>query len=669
MNANTALPLTLIPVHLAGSLKNEPGGIPLLGGAWYTAEQEGDGLAYQFPVGTLMDANYISTDLLLDGKFLCTFTLILQEGENGPECGFMFGLLNQVSARMRMPLEAVNQNRWRYPREGAWLKPMAWKDPVSLDRVDRMKLVVTRKPAGPVRWCMTPLIASVDAPPKLDSLVLPKGTLIDELGQSRLHTWPSRSHSVDEVTERLQSQMVAAPRQHFPDNFNRWGGWKGKRFDATGFFRRTRDDQRWWLVDPDGYAFWSAGLDCVEPGIESAYEGLESALDWLPDLRGGFKQIFGFNEGITVDYLKANFIRAFGPNVWQEKWAEITIAAMRGMGFNTIGNWSDWRTASRAGFPYVRPMDGNNLDMPRVYRDFPDVFDPKFDEVKANFAEQLRETAIDPAMIGYFLMNEPTWGFAQYSPAAGMLINTPSCTARFALSRFLKERYLDETALSAAWGVKVDFNEVAEGIWKHPYNQQAIEDLNSFSEVMVVRYFGGLSEACRKVDSKHMNLGARYYTIPPAWAVEGMRSFDVFSMNCYQENIPADEMSRISQMLDQPILIGEWHFGALDAGLPASGIGHVPDQTSRGKAYRVYIEDAAAKPWCVGVHYFTLYDESALGRFDGENYNIGFLDVCNRPYEQLAAAARASHERIYDVANATVKPYHDVPAYLPRLFL
>jgi hypothetical protein len=56
------------------------------------------------------------------------------------------------------------------------------------------------------------------------------------------------------------------------------------------------------------------------------------------------------------------------------------------------------------------------------------------------------------------------------------------------------------------------------------------------------------------------------------------------------------------------------------------------------------------KPWCVGVHYFTMYDQSALGRFDGECYNIGFLAVCNRPYPELCAAARASHERIYDVA-------------------
>ena len=38
------------------------------------------------------------------------------------------------SARMRVPLEAVDQNRWRYPREGAWLKPMCGGDRVDLAR-------------------------------------------------------------------------------------------------------------------------------------------------------------------------------------------------------------------------------------------------------------------------------------------------------------------------------------------------------------------------------------------------------------------------------------------------------------------------------------------------------------------------------------------------------
>jgi hypothetical protein len=115
-------------------------------------------------------------------------------------------------------------------------------------------------------------------------------------------------------------------------------------------------------------------------------------------------------------------------------------------------------------------------------------------------------------------------------------------------------------------------------------------------------------------------------------------------------------------------MIGEWHFGALDVGLPGSGIGHVRDERARGQAYRVYLEDAAAKPWCVGAHWFTLYDESALGRYDGENWNIGFLDVCNRPYELLCAAARASHERLYEVVRGDVRPHDEAPEYLPLVF-
>ncbi len=69
-------------------------------------------------------------------------------------------------------------------------------------------------------------------------------------------------------------------------------------------------------------------------------------------------------------------------------------------------------------------------------------------------------------------------------------------------------------------------------------------------------------------------------------------------------------------------MIGEYHFGSLDVGLPASGLRRVRTQEDRGRAYRTYLENAAADPFCVGVHWFTLYDEPAIGRYDGENYNI-----------------------------------------------
>jgi hypothetical protein len=364
----------------------------------------------------------------------------------------------------------------------------------------------------------------------------------------------------------------------------------------------------------------------------------------------------------------ANFVRVFGEQ-WKQCWAKIAIAQLRQIGFNTVANWSDWRVAQAAQFPYVRPMEFRPTRTRCVYRDFPDVFAPTMEQDAADYASQLQEHAGDRALIGYFLMNEPTWGFASDTPAEGMLFNTDGCACRDALTEHLRQLYGSDQRLGQAWQMNVTLAQVRSGRWQGQVTQACREDLERFATVMVDRYFRLLSLACKKVDPDHINLGARYYTVPPKWALEGMKSFDVFSINCYRQRVPAEQLRAIAAATGRPTLIGEWHFGALDAGLPATGIGHVGSQADRGRAYRVYVETAAAIPECVGVHYFTLYDQSALGRFDGENYNIGFLDVCHRPYESLVSAARAAHEQMYRVAEGGAAPYEDAPQYYPPLFV
>ena len=44
---------------------------------------------------------------------------------------------------------------------------------------------------------------------------------------------------------------------------DRFGGWMGKKFEATGFFRVEKDD-RWWLVSPEGNAFLSFGINHLQ---------------------------------------------------------------------------------------------------------------------------------------------------------------------------------------------------------------------------------------------------------------------------------------------------------------------------------------------------------------------------------------------------------------------
>ncbi|MFW5858116.1 MAG: agarase, partial [Planctomycetota bacterium] len=129
------------------------------------------------------------------------------------------------------------------------------------------------------------------------------------------------------------------------------------------------------------------------------------------------------------------------------------------------------------------------------------------------------------------------------------------------------------------------------------------------------------------------------------------------------DRFPTEQFDALYEQVKVPILVGEWHFGALDAGLPGGSLRRVATQQDRAEAYRVYAEAALAHPACVGIHWFTLYDEAAAGRFDGENWNIGFLDVCHRPYDELAAAARTTHERMYAVAAGEIAPYEASPDY------
>ena len=58
---------------------------------------------------------------------------------------------------------------------------------------------------------------------------------------------------------------------------------------------------------------------------------------------------------------------------------------------------------------------------------------------------------------------------------------------------------------------------------------------------------------------------------------------------------------------------------------------------------------SGAHPAIVGCHYFMLNDQPALGRFDGECWQIGLIDVCQRPYDDMLNQVKRGHEAIYRV--------------------
>ena len=43
----------------------------------------------------------------------------------------------------------------------------------------------------------------------------------------------------------------------------------------------------------------------------------------------------------------------------------------------------------------------------------------------------------------------------------------------------------------------------------------------------------------------------------------------------------------------------------------------------------------------VGVHWHQFSDQATTGRFDGEHFQVGWTDVCDRPYRETVDALRS----------------------------
>ena len=164
-----------------------------------------------------------------------------------------------------------------------------------------------------------------------------------------------------------------------------------------------------------------------------------------------------------------------------------------------------------------------------------------------------------------------------------------------------------------------------------------------------------VSAAIRKHDPNHLNLGLRFGSTTPAEIVRASRLFDVYSLNNYAYSVNQREIDKVRDLIDRPVLIGEFHFGTPGRGMPP-GLKQTSNQEERGVAYRHYVENAFRDPSIVGTHWFEWVDEPSTGRFDGENYNIGFVDVTDRPYPELVEAAQATHKRLAAIHSGKEPP-------------
>ena len=136
------------------------------------------------------------------------------------------------------------------------------------------------------------------------------------------------------------------------------------------------------------------------------------------------------------------------------------------------------------------------------------------------------------------------------------------------------------------------------------------------------------------------------------------------SFNRYQRSV-AD--LRLPEGVDRPLIIGEFHFGALDRGMFHTGLVPTANQQERAAGLPALRPTAPWRiRWLVGTHWFQYGDQATTGRGDGENYQIGFVDVCDTPYAETIQACRKVGTGLYrrrlgaDMGREDKEPRSDV---------
>jgi len=483
---------------------------------------------------------------------------------------------------------------------------------------------------------------------------------IDEFGQFIHKDWPGKTHSQEELITHGKTEDKDLAANPGPADRNKYGGWTaGPKLKATGFFRVQKYKDKWWLVDPEGRLFWSHGIDCVRSTNATPISDREHYFKNLPQSDSLFSTFYG--RGIwaphgyykdhspyrTYDFSQANFLRKYGPQ-WQQKFADITHRRLKSWGLNTIANWSDSKIYLMRKTPYVATISysARNIEGSQGYwGKFYDVFDPSFRDALRRRLEREKDTsASDPWCVGYFVHNELSWG-DDTSLAVAALISPPDQPAKKVFIEDLKSKYKSIDKLNNVWGTNhKTWNALLQST-EAPDTKKAHNDLTAFYTKTAETYFKTIREECKKVAPNQLYMGCRFAWVNDLAARAATKFCDIVSYNRYSYSV---ENHRLPDGIDMPVIIGEFHFGALDRGMFHTGLRKTADQQDRADKYKSYVQGALRNPYTVGTHWFQYKDQATTGRGDGENYQIGFIDICDKPYPETIKACRQVGYTMYD---------------------
>jgi hypothetical protein len=362
--------------------------------------------------------------------------------------------------------------------------------------------------------------------------------------------------------------------------YDSYGGWTKLQGKKTGFFHTEQIGGRWWLVTPEGNAFYSKGVEAVD---------------------------------LSADKKK--------PPADKEKAAKDVARQLKFWNFNTVGLWSK----KIPGMPWFAHLGFAANFVPNMWLlgIVPDYFSPEFrDSVEKQASKMCPGLVNDPWLIGYFTDNEIRWVpdiRSHDSTLDAMLKKDPQSPGYKKAVAFLKER-------------------------GHTPQTVSFDDEAEFLGIAAAEYGRIVHDAIRKYDKNHLILGSRFNSLAPMQLTKALAPYyDVFSFNNYDHRAPTYKLREINRLSGKPTMVTEFSFKAMDSGLYNTvGAGDpVLTQQDRADLFTAYVQDLANLPFNVGHGWFKYRDQpkesegKSPGGWGAENSNYGLVKIGGEPWTLL----------------------------------
>jgi hypothetical protein len=475
--------------------------------------------------------------------------------------------------------------------------------------------------------------------------------ILDLMGQYVGDKWTGKLDHIRDLELLGNQDCEIYNAQSFQNQFSKYGGWlHSEKHDAKGYFYTKKINDRWWFIDPEGFLFWSLGINGVGNGSATKISGrsvlfpaltLERSEEkkWNQNSSLDTPSIFG-SDRINFYYL--NLKRKYGNN-WLLKHQKVTQGRLKKWGVNTYGAWSNM--PQNSDHPYTIIIHTKLQGIGAIEK-LPDPFSYEFMLDLKESLQQHASKSKDPWLLGVFINNEIHWQHKKsFSKQILSLKNT--VPARRAFEKFLKEKYSSIHHLNSNWGSEFKSFRKVNTIVNNKHSKIFKADMQAFFTHFVDSYYSLVRKEFKRVFPNHLYLGSRLHGKSKYNSIlheKAAKYCDVVSFNIYDYGV---RNFKLLSEIDKPILIGEFHFGTASHGVWGSGLRNVSSIEDQADLYKQYIEEASLHSNIVGAHWFQWSDQPTTGRFDGENFRIGIVNITDQPYPNLVQAMQEISTRLY----------------------